>query len=100
MKDYEILLKELEDKDYTLLRWSVGPNDYGPFEDIVKLIKEATKNLEGRMVRSDRPPVIIGEDFRLADGTYLVNEDHLHVTPYIHVGESWFKLKLDNEIQL
>lgn len=91
MKDYEVMLKELDENDWTLLRFGMGKNDYGPFESLVSEIKEFLTDPEHRMNLVSKPSVITNDE---AEGMYLVNEDHLHPTVYMHKGDSWFKLDL------
>lgn len=91
MKDYEVMIKELDENDWTLLRFNIDKNEYGPFESLVDKIKEFLTDSENRMSLVSKPSVITNDK---ADGMYLVNEDHLHPTIYMHKGESWFRLDI------
>lgn len=92
MKDYEVMLKELDEKDYTLLRFNIGENNYGPFESIVRDIKSVLSDPGFEMEPVSKPSIITITD--KIDGMYLVNEDHIHTSVYMRKGDNWFKIGL------
>lgn len=94
MKDYEIILNELKSKGYSLLRFNIGENDFGPFEDTVKSIQKALMDSEPRISLAEKPKIIKEDDKDLADGTYLVEENPLITSVYVHKGNSWFIFNL------